>query len=280
MQKYGFVYLWYDRKRKMYYVGCHWGTEDDGYVCSSPRMKSCYKRNPSIFKRRILARVYTTRADLFAEEYRWLSMIKENELNTKYYNKHQHHPNHWSVNELDETRLKLRGGHWSKKEASNLVSKKISEANKGRSPPNKGIPWTDSQRETYITAFKTKKKRKIPQEQIDRLIAACHDLRRRGIHGMKGKKHATETLRLMSENNGMKNEEYRKKVKEAKKGIKWMSNGSVKKMAVPGTEKYNDLIRQGFTVIPPFRTPKLINNPDHIPKELNETNHLFQKATT
>lgn len=33
--KYGFVYLWFDRKHKRYYVGCHWGTTEDGYVCSS-----------------------------------------------------------------------------------------------------------------------------------------------------------------------------------------------------------------------------------------------------
>ena len=33
--KYGFVYIWYDRKHHRYYIGCHWGTIDDGYICSS-----------------------------------------------------------------------------------------------------------------------------------------------------------------------------------------------------------------------------------------------------
>ena len=33
MEKYGFVYLWYDRKRKMFYIGSHWTTETDGYIC-------------------------------------------------------------------------------------------------------------------------------------------------------------------------------------------------------------------------------------------------------
>ena len=28
MEKTGFIYIWYDRKRKMYYIGCHLGTED------------------------------------------------------------------------------------------------------------------------------------------------------------------------------------------------------------------------------------------------------------
>ena len=39
MEKYGFVYIWYDRKHKRYYIGCRWGTENDGYICSSSWMK-------------------------------------------------------------------------------------------------------------------------------------------------------------------------------------------------------------------------------------------------
>ena len=54
---FGFVYLWYDRKRKMYYIGSHWGTVDDGYICSSNRMRKAYKRRPQDFKRRILETV-------------------------------------------------------------------------------------------------------------------------------------------------------------------------------------------------------------------------------
>lgn len=47
LNKYGFVYLWYDTYRKMYYIGSHWGTESDGYVCSSRRMKFAYKKRPA-----------------------------------------------------------------------------------------------------------------------------------------------------------------------------------------------------------------------------------------
>lgn len=42
--KHGIIYLWHDKKKKMFYVGCHWGVEDDGYVCSSRRMKYAYKK--------------------------------------------------------------------------------------------------------------------------------------------------------------------------------------------------------------------------------------------
>lgn len=67
VDKYGFVYVWYDRKNKMFYVGCHWGLDTDSYVCSSERMGSAYRRRPQDFKRRIVARFYTNRTDLLTE---------------------------------------------------------------------------------------------------------------------------------------------------------------------------------------------------------------------
>lgn len=85
MQKYGFVYLWYDRKRKMYYIGCHWGTVDDGYICSSKRMRDAYRRRTLDFKRRILKR-NISKESLLEEEYKWLQLIKDDELGKKYYN--------------------------------------------------------------------------------------------------------------------------------------------------------------------------------------------------
>jgi hypothetical protein len=97
--KYGFVYIWYDKKYKRYYVGCHWGAIDDGYICSSSWMKASYKKRPQDFKRRILSYVYTTKKDMFEEEYRWLSMMKPEELHgPRYYNINNNHFNHWSVN--------------------------------------------------------------------------------------------------------------------------------------------------------------------------------------
>lgn len=98
MEKYGFVYLWYDKKHKRFYIGCRWGNENDGYICSSPWMKQGYKLRPNDFKRRILSRVYTNKYDLLEEEYRWISKIKSEELGEKYYNLHNHHFGHWSAN--------------------------------------------------------------------------------------------------------------------------------------------------------------------------------------
>ena len=45
-EKYGFVYIWRDRKHNRYYVGSHWGHTGDGYICSSSWMKQAYKRRP------------------------------------------------------------------------------------------------------------------------------------------------------------------------------------------------------------------------------------------
>lgn len=39
MSKYGFVYIWFDRKHHRFYIGCHWGHEEDGYICSSNWMR-------------------------------------------------------------------------------------------------------------------------------------------------------------------------------------------------------------------------------------------------
>lgn len=94
--KYGFVYIWYDRKHKRYYVGCRWGREDDGYICSSFWMKRGYKLRPHDFKRRIL-KTNIPRENLLQEEHRYLSMIKDEELGKRYYNIHNHHFGHWST---------------------------------------------------------------------------------------------------------------------------------------------------------------------------------------
>lgn len=96
MEKYGFVYIWYDRKRKMYYIGCHWGTEDDGYICSSNRMRDAYRRRPHDFKRRIIQIIRSNRMELLSEEYKWLSLIDDKELGKRYYNHSKMHFGHWS----------------------------------------------------------------------------------------------------------------------------------------------------------------------------------------
>jgi len=82
-EKYGFVYIWFDKKRRLYYIGSHWGTEDDGYICSSNRMRDAYRRRPLDFKRRIIEKT-DDRNLLLKLEQNWLSLAGKNP--SKYYN--------------------------------------------------------------------------------------------------------------------------------------------------------------------------------------------------
>lgn len=160
--KFGFVYIWFDRKHKRYYIGSHWGTENDGYICSSSWMKKAYKKRPHDFKpRRIIARIYTNRRDLLAEEQRWLQMIKPTEMKLKGTNNKPRYYNlarraqHWIADEKkSKTTIQKVSNSLKEMYASprgELVKKRISEANKkynrkNGGPPNKGIPMSQEQK--------------------------------------------------------------------------------------------------------------------------------------
>jgi hypothetical protein len=94
MEKYGFVYLWYDVKHKRYYVGCHWGTITDGYICSSNWMRDAYNRRPEDFRRRIL-KTNLSREQMYIEEQRYLDMQKLEEKKIRYYNLNTKNGNPW-----------------------------------------------------------------------------------------------------------------------------------------------------------------------------------------
>jgi len=91
----GFIYIWRDRKNNRYYVGCHIGEEEDGYICSSSWMLKAIRRRPEDFRRRIIKRITTSRIDLYTEEKRYLAMIKPEEVKVKYYNLNTKGNNPW-----------------------------------------------------------------------------------------------------------------------------------------------------------------------------------------
>ena len=79
----GFVYIWYDIKRKMFYVESHVGDINDGYVCSNKRMLLAYKKRPTTFKRRIIEMIANgSKKDVLLAEQQWLNMIRSDELST------------------------------------------------------------------------------------------------------------------------------------------------------------------------------------------------------
>jgi hypothetical protein len=241
MEKYGFVYIWFDRKHKRYYIGCRWGYENDGYICSSSWMKQGYKRRPNDFRRKILSRVYSNRADLLDEEYSWLSKIKQEELGVRYYNLQKHHFNHWSVNE--QSRLTI-GQKISRSQRANPnfgswnIGKILSEETKKKISKNTSVAMIDH----YKHNPRSEETRKKISENNKRL-------QREKKIGMHGRTHNSETIQKMKDNNAMNNPEHVAKVKASKKGIRWMSNGANKKMAIPGTDKYEKLTQEGYKVI-------------------------------
>lgn len=131
---YGFVYLWKDCKRGKFYIGCHWGTEDDGYVCSSTVMRNAYRRRPKDFRRRVLARVHTNRADLLEIEHRWLQLIEDQELGRKYYNLSKRHFGHWTADPTQRL----------------TVGQKVSKALTGKPSPKKGTKTKPHSEETRL----------------------------------------------------------------------------------------------------------------------------------
>ncbi len=87
IQESGFVYRWHDLKANHYYIGSHWGSEDDGYVCSSKWMRDAYKKRPETFApREILAVITTSRKDLLRREEWWLNTIHDSQLGKSVYN--------------------------------------------------------------------------------------------------------------------------------------------------------------------------------------------------
>jgi hypothetical protein len=181
MEKYGFIYIWFDKKRKMFYLGSHWGTEDDGYICSSNRMRDAYRRRSEDFKRKILEKVLD-RNILLETEHKWLSMISEEELGKKYYNLRKHKWGHWSADENNRLTIREKLSEASKKLHQDPVYKKKYLLGRKNLPPQ-------------------------TKEHIEKRAA-----------GNRGKKRSEEFKRLLSEiNSGENHPNYGKTLSEETK---------------------------------------------------------------
>lgn len=187
METYGFVYLWYDTFRKMYYIGCRWGNIDDGYVCSSRRMRDAHRNRPHHFKRRILSYVYTNKQDLLDKEYQWLSMIQEQELGKKYYNLCNHHFSHWTTNQtrakdVYEKISETKKAFWASNESSELREEVRAfhkargtkpPSRKGKSSWNKGLTKETDSRvlNNSLAVSKPKRKHLKPKSEETKQMA-------------------------------------------------------------------------------------------------------------
>jgi len=216
-EKTGFIYIWFDIKRKMYYIGCHWGTEDDGYICSSNRMRDAYRRRSQDFKRRILAK-NIDRNKLLEEEYKWLQLIPDEELGKKYYNLKKHHYGHWSHSSLNrqntvEKQRKTLKERYTDKEFRVKMRRDVWNKNKGRLPPNAWgkdhIPWNKGQQlskeaKEHLSQINTGKKQSEETKEKIRQYAKNNPYRhseeikekiRNALTGRKMKKEQVQKMR-------------------------------------------------------------------------------------
>ena len=214
MQKSGFVYIWFDRKHKRYYIGSHWGTPHDGYVCSSRWMRNSYRRRPTDFKRRILVANILDRKDTLVTEFRFLQKIKPEELGKRYYNLTNREFNHWTTNpsslktvgekiaaapgRREKISAKATGRKHSeetKQKLSDIHSgKTLSEEHKRKISENHNRVYDEDfrQKMKLIHSNRSDKTRQKISDNNKRLQAE-------GQIGMRGRKHSEETKRKMSE---------------------------------------------------------------------------------
>jgi len=187
-EKTGFIYIWYDSKRKMYYLGCHYGTINDGYICSSRRMRDAYRRRPENFKRRIIQKNIDKEV-LLEQEHKWLQLIADNELGIKYYNLSKKHFGHWHIDD----------------QSNKNVREKLSEA-------SKKLHQDPEYQKKYLEGRK-----KLSPQTLEQIA-------KRSLSNT-GKKKTEETKRKISESNkgkilGPLSDEHRKKVSDALSGEK------------------------------------------------------------
>jgi hypothetical protein len=179
MEKYGFVYRWYDKKHDRYYIGAHWGTEDDGYICSSVWMKKAYEIRLQDFSRKILERIYTNKKDTFIAEDKYLREIKPEELGTKYYNLKNYVAAFWTIKQQRLTKQKLKGKPCSeqtkqKLRVANLGKKQSKETKEKKSKALKGRIFSEDHRRKLSEAAVKGQKGRVTSEETKQKLSMVH----------------------------------------------------------------------------------------------------------
>jgi hypothetical protein len=127
--RFGFVYLWYDKKQKKFYLGSHLGQTNDGYIGSNHRLQCAFKSRPETFKRRILESYENiTAKQLLQREQLWLNLIRPEELSIKYYNEKKVASGGNIIGNLSEEKRKqhsIKSGIASKKYWDNITPKEM-----------------------------------------------------------------------------------------------------------------------------------------------------------
>lgn len=211
MEKYGFVYIWYDKKHKRFYIGSHWGLENDGYICSSRWMRNSFKRRPNDFKRKLLQSNIYDRKELLINEHKWLSLIKEEELGKKYYNLTNHLNGHWTADGIklltigEKISIANKGdpkrSEWMRNRiVSDETKQKLRQANLGKKYSKEVNAKKGINNRVYDEEFKNKisyAAKNRSQETRIKISENNKRLHAEGKIGMKGKKHSPATIEKM-----------------------------------------------------------------------------------
>ena len=84
---YGYVYMWCDVKRNMYYIGSHKGRVYDKYKSGSKWLNKVIKKRPDTMKMRVLEYYYgRDREELYRLEGKWLQFYEVEKYPNRYYN--------------------------------------------------------------------------------------------------------------------------------------------------------------------------------------------------
>lgn len=200
MEKRGFIYVWMDKKHSRFYVGCHWGHEDDGYVCSSSWMLQAYKKRPRDFKRRIVER-FDDRSKTNEIEHRWLQMIKPEELKgPRYYNFYNYRFGHWANDERSRMSVtqKVHTPERAAKVSMAMKGRKLSDEHKRKISETVKFQMTEERRE-HLRLLQTGKKMPPKSDEFrKRCSINSKRLQAEKRIGMHGRKHTQETLEKMS----------------------------------------------------------------------------------
>lgn len=136
----GYVYIWYDTRAKLFYVGGHKGKVEDSYICSSVMMLRAYKKRPNTFRFRVLQYVYGNTQNLREAEQYWLNKIKDQEL-------------YWTPN--------IKNGsvrYYNQKKTSAGGNGTVNKGKKRpNGAPNKGKPMSEEQKLKISKTWKIKK---------------------------------------------------------------------------------------------------------------------------